>query len=255
MEVHYYLSVSPLEALIASQLDPIQFGQYMSTGTKNGSYERIMFAELEGGFGNDFDWEYAKERTVPHEDGSPKHSVWLSVYRSLEFIDFSKLKSLYLTTKDGRSLPLEPKSFDPTMKRREYYIYQELCPITPLVVSRLNPIEFSEYMTDTGNKVHVPKLVFADLKSVDPEDYENTGNIGGAYDRNLDHLRDCINDVTTQKDKPNKNVERSVGGFSYAVINNGIYFGEGRNIVYYELPSLEELRANYYDWSRSAMVL
>lgn len=255
MEVHYYLSVSPLEALIASQLDPIQFGQYMSTGTKNGSYERIMFAEIEGGFGKDFDWDYAKERTVPHEDGAPKHSVWLSVYRSLEFIDFSKLKSLYLTTKDGRSLELEPKSFDPTMRRREYYIYQELCPITPLVVSRLNPVEFGEYMTDPGNKVHVPKLVFADLKSVDAEDYENTGNIGGAYDRNLSHLRDCIADVTSQKDKPNKNVERSVEGFSYAVINNGIYFGEGRNIVYYELPSLEDLRANYYDWARSAMVL
>ncbi|NBC30928.1 MAG: hypothetical protein GVY29_13165 [Spirochaetes bacterium] len=255
MEVHYYLSVNPLEALIASQLEPIQFGQYMSTGTKNGSYERIMFAELEGEFGNDFDWDYAKKRTVPHEDGRPKHSVWMSVYRSLEFVDLSKLKSLYLTTRDGRSLELAPQKFDAGGENREYYIYQELCPITPLVVSRLNPVEFSEYMTDLTNKVSVPKLVFADLKTVDPDDYEHTGNIGGAYDRNLNHLRDCIKDVTTQKDKPNKNVERSVGGFSYQSINTGIYFGDGSNVVVYPLPSQEELRSTHYDWARSAMIL
>lgn len=255
MEVHYYLSVNPLEALISSQLDPIQFGQYMSTGTKNGSYERIMFAEIEGEFGKDFDWDYARERTVAHADGEPKHSVWLSVYRTLEHIDFSKLKSLYLTTKDGRSLEIPPQPYDATKADGEYYIYQELCPITPLVVSRLNPSEFSSYMTDTTNKVHVPKLVFADLKTVDPDDYENTGNIGGAYDRNLDHLRDCIRDVTTQKDKPNKNVERSVGGFSYSVINRGVYFGEGENLVQYPMPDLEELRSKHYDWARSAMIL
>lgn len=255
MEVHYYLSVNPLEALIASQLDPVQFGQYMSTGKKNGSYERIMFAEVEGDFGNDFDWAYAKERTVPHEDGAPKHSVWLSVYRSLEHLDFSSLKALYLTTKDGRSLEIKPQEFDTSLTPGDYFIYQELCPITPLVVSRLNPMEFSEYMTDTSNKVHVPKLVFADLKTVDPDDYENTGNIGGAYDRNLDHLRDCIRDVTTQKDKPNKNVERSVEGFSYAMINHGIYFGEGTHVVYFPMPSQEDLRSTHYDWARSANIL
>lgn len=255
MEVHYYLSVNPLEALISSQLDPIQFGQYMSTGTKNGSYERIMFAEIEGEFGKDFDWDYARERTVAHADGEPKHSVWLSVYRTLEHIDFSKLKSLYLTTKDGRSLEIPPQAYDATKADGEYYIYQELCPITPLVVSRLSPGEFSSYMTDTTNKVHVPKLVFADLKTVDPDDYENTGNIGGAYDRNLDHLRDCIRDVTSQEDKPNKNVERSVGGFSYSVINRGVYFGEGENLVQYPMPDLEALRSKHYDWARSAMIL
>ena len=37
MAVHYYLSVFPMEALIASQLDPMHFGAYMATGSKKGS--------------------------------------------------------------------------------------------------------------------------------------------------------------------------------------------------------------------------
>jgi hypothetical protein len=61
--------------------------------------------------------------------------------------------------------------------------------------------------------------------------------------------------VTTQKDKPNKNVERSVEGFSYQAINTGVYFGDGSNVVVYPLPSQEELRSTHYDWARSAMIL
>lgn len=255
MTIRYYLSIYPLEALIASHLTPEQFGTYMAMGKKNGSYERIMFAEIEGEFGSDFDWEYARKRCVPHPDGSPKHSVWLSVYRSLEFVQLESLKSLYLTTHDGRTLVLERGDYQPKETGRNYYIYQELCPIRPLVVSTLDPRQFSQYMTDPKNKVHVPKVVFADLKVVDLDSYEKTGNIGGAYDRNLEHLRECIHDVTTQADKPNKNVERSVDSFSYQIINEGVYIGQGANIVEYQMPSVDDLRRYHYEWARSAMIL
>jgi hypothetical protein len=50
-------------------------------------------------------------------------------------------------------------------------------------------------------------------------------------------------------------VERSVESFSYQIINEGVYVGEGANIVEYPMPSTEELRQNYYDWARSAMIL
>ena len=66
MAIHYYLSVFPMEALIASQLDPTQFGSYMATGSKKGSKEQIIFIEVEGGFGTDFDWKDAEARCVPH---------------------------------------------------------------------------------------------------------------------------------------------------------------------------------------------
>ena len=34
MSLHYYLSIFPTEALIASELEPDQFGAYMATGSK-----------------------------------------------------------------------------------------------------------------------------------------------------------------------------------------------------------------------------
>jgi hypothetical protein len=253
MQTHYYLSVFPIEALIASQLEPEQFGQYMAIGSKNGSYEMIMFFEVEGGFGDYFDWDYAKERCVQHEGGEPKHSVWMSVYRVLEHVPEDALGNLYLTTKDGRSLALEKGEY--SGEKKEFFVYQELCPLTPLVASVYDPKKFAAYMTDPTNKVSVPKVVFADLKVIDFNNPENSGNIGGAYDRNLEHLRDCVRDVLTNPEKPNKNVERSIASFSYQIIGHGIYVGTGSKMVEYKMPSVEEIRQNHFHWGRSAMVL
>ena len=101
-EMHYYLTLFPTESLIASMLDPDKFGAYMTTSSKRGSHERLVFIELDGGFSGDFDWNYAKERCVPHRNGEPKHSVYLSVYRVLEKIPFSAFRRMYLTTRtDG----------------------------------------------------------------------------------------------------------------------------------------------------------
>lgn len=251
---HFYLSVSPIEALIASQLEPEQFGQYMAIGSKNGSYERIMFIEVTGGFGDHFDWKYAEERCVSHPSGEPKHSVWLGVYRVLEHVPLSVMLAMYLTTKDGRSLKLEPTDALPE-NSRPFYVYQELAPLTPLVVSALPPADFAQFMTDPHNYVSVPSVVFSDLKVVDFDDPERTGNIGGAYDRNLEHLKSCVHAVTSTPDKPNKNVERSVSSFSYQIIQDGLYVGNGNGVVHFPMPDLETIRRDHYDWGRSAMVL
>lgn len=255
METHYYLSVFPLEALIASQLDPVQFGQYMSTGKKNGSYERIMFFELEGGFGSHFDWKYAEERCVRHEDGAPKHSVWLSVYRALEHVDLGALKALYLTTADGRSLEIRPSQSVPGKNQRGHYVYQEICPITPLVVSTLSPTEFSNYMTDPANKVNVPAVVFADLRTVELEQLSSDTPTGPVYDKNLEHLKECVLAVKKQPLKPNKNVERSMQSFAYNIIDGGVYVGNRSHFVHFPMPSRDQIRQRHYDWGRSAMIL
>ena len=255
METHYYLSVYPLEALIASQLEPKEFGPYMALGRVRGSNERIMFVEVEGEFGHDFDWDYVRRRCVAHEDGSPKHSVWVSVYRVLEHVPLERMQSLYLTTQDGRTISISPETYDQPDTSKCCHIYQELAPVQPLVVSRLDPGRFAAYMTDPSNKVSVPKVVFADLKVPDIEHYENSGNIGAAYDQNLEHLQQCIDTVTSREDKPNKNVERSLRSFSYQVINRGVYIGDGSELKQYRMPTLKELELAHHDWARSAMLV
>lgn len=256
MEIHYYLSIFPTEALIASQLNPEDFGSYMAIGSKKGSHERMIFIEVEGGFGREFDWSYAEERTVPHEDGTPKHSVWLSVYRALENTPLDRMKSLYLVTKDGRVLQLSQATYQPPELKRQFYVYQELCPVTPLVVSVYDPKDFGVYMTHKDVRVGVPKIAYADLKVVNFDNLEDTGNIGGIYDRNIDHLKECILSVTSGSVKKVKNVERSpVESFSYQIINHGIYISDGRDLLMYKMPSIDEIRREHYEFGRSAMIL
>jgi hypothetical protein len=255
MNVHYYLSIFPVEALIASQLDPIQFGAYMATGSKKGSFENIMFVEVDGDFGDFFDWSYAKQKCVPHQNGDPKNSLYLSVYRTLENTPLSAMRSLFLTTRDGRTIELAREDMKEHPPKQGYWVYQELCPIRPLAVSNLDPIDFSAYMCDPATKTFVPKIVFTDLKVIDFTS-ENTGSVGPAYDRNLDHFKDCIRAVTEMKGKPNKIVDRSnVDRFSYQIISGGVYVGEGTDVIKYRMKTGAELRQHHYDWGRSAMIL
>jgi hypothetical protein len=255
MKTHFYLSVFPNEALIASQLEPDRFGAYMAIGSKNGSFEKIMFIEVDGNFGKDFDWKYAQERCVPHPNGDPKNSAWMSVYRALENTPIERMMSMYLTTMDGRTLEIKKSEFQSPAEKRDYYVYQELCPVNPLVVSALDPAGFAGYMTDKKSHVHVPSVVFADLKVIDFSNPVQTGNIGPTYDKNLEHLKQCIHAVTEHSEKLNKNVERSNTAFGYQIINQGIYVGNGSEIAVYRMPSVEQIRQNYYDWGRSAMIL
>lgn len=257
MGTHFYVPIFPHEALIASELDPSAFGRYMSIGSGNGgSYERIMFIEIDADCSPYFDWDYARTQCVPHANGEPKHSVWISTYRVLEHVPVSAMKSLSLVTADGRTLTIEQSEAVDASAERDYYVYLELCPLHPLVTSRLAPVQFAEYMTDESHKISVPTVAFADLKTIDFRNPENTGNIGSMYDRNLEHLKDCVAAVTDAGNKVNKNVERSVvEGFSYSIIHTGVYVGNANGCVVYPMPAIETLRQHHYDWARSAQVI
>ncbi|MFW6368771.1 MAG: hypothetical protein ACOCZ9_03435, partial [Spirochaetota bacterium] len=166
MGTHFYVTIFPHEALIASQLDPSAFGRYMSIGSGNGgSYERIIFIEVDADCSPYFDWDYARTHCVPHANGEPKHSVWISTYRVLEHVPVSAMKSLSLVTADGRTLTIEQSQAVDAPADRDYYVYLELCPLHPLVTSRLAPARFAAYMTDESNKISVPTVAFADLKT------------------------------------------------------------------------------------------
>ncbi|MBT3275882.1 MAG: hypothetical protein HN368_22225 [Spirochaetales bacterium] len=257
MAIHYYLSVFPMEALIASQLDPAQFGAYMATGSKKGSKEQIIFIEVDGGFGEVFDWKLAKDNCVPHPNGDPKHSLYLGVYRILERTPIKSFRSMYLTTRDGRTIELEKKEYvQPENEGRGYFVYQELCPSNPVIVSRLAPGAFGKYMTSDTNKVSMPTLAFTDLKVINFDDRENTGNIGSLYDNKVPHLMQCISEVTSGEMKTNKTLTRThVESFAFQTIDHGIFVSNGEEICMYRMPSIEEIKKIDYDWGRSANII
>ncbi len=257
MGINYYLSVFPMEALIASQLEPKQFGTYMATGSKKGAAEQIIFCRLEGEFEDGFDWDYAHRKCVPHSYGDPKHSVYLGVYRVLERIPLEQLGPMYLATRDGRTLEIEQSAYEtPDIQDRGFYVYQELCPVNPVIVSKLDPKAFGEYISGKDAKVHIPKLIYADLKVIDLEHPDRTGHLGTIYDRKIPHLMECIASITSKEEKLNKTLTRThVESFSFQVIDNGIYATDGETIKMYRMPTIDEIKEIDYDWGRSALII
>lgn len=254
MSIYYYLTIFPIESLIASMLNPESFGSYLATGSKKGSYENNIFIEIEPEFSGDFDWEYAKQKCKPNENGQPKHSVYLSIYRTLEKTPIEKMKSIYLTTKDGRTLELQKSEIANENFNKKFYIYQELCPTRPLVTTILNPLDYIKEMTSINSKTYIPTIAFADVRTLNFHT-EETGSLGPIYDTNIEHLHNCINEVLFNKDKKFKIVERSnVDKFSYQIIGDGIYIGNHNSIIFYKMKSYDELRKNHYDWGRSAQI-
>ncbi|MCK5145211.1 hypothetical protein KAR48_00560 [bacterium] len=252
--IYYYMTVFPNELLIASMLKPDQFGSYLATSIKTGSHEQLMFVELTGEFGNDFDWAYARKHTVPHENGKLKNSIYLAAYRVLERIPLDKMGRLYMTTPDGRTLGLEQSPFPDAAEEAPYYVYQDLCPVHPLVISSLPLKDFGDYMVSDTFKLSLPALCYCDL-SVATQDSVHTGNIGPLYDHKFGHLKRCIEAVTI-RGKKTKIMERTFAGrFTYQSVKSGFAFIKRGKKIWYAMPSREVLSASHYDWARSAMII
>ncbi|MBN2222022.1 MAG: hypothetical protein JW708_07385 [Vallitaleaceae bacterium] len=255
VKIYYYMTLFPTESLIASNLDPEKFGAYMATGSKSGSHEQLIFAEVVTEFGSDFDWDYARIHTVPNQNEKLKNSAYLSIYRVLERMDLNCLGNLYLVTSDGLTLTLEKGEFPSDSDTEPYYLYQDLCPVTPLVVSSLPPMEYGKYMVSDSIKISLPAICYCDLKVIDINHPVHTGNIGSMYDHNLNHLNECIK-VITEKGKKTKMLERTFAGrFTYQIVRSGFAIVNSSARIWYNMPSPESLVERNYDWARSAMII
>ena len=94
MSKYIYLTCNP-EALVASMLPPEGFGLYLSTGTKKRNKGQAIFFEVDlGKIEKLIDVDSLNKRCVAKPDGAPKSSVYLSVYKVLEIIPLTALKSL-----------------------------------------------------------------------------------------------------------------------------------------------------------------
>src|SRR5690554_3206761 len=127
MDLYLYLSLIP-EALVFSQLPPQHFGKYLAIGEKRLSKGPAVFFEVDPTFQSDLlPIERARKKCVPHLDGSPRRSTYVSVYHALANIPTSVLGTLHLTTRDGITLGLERSEAD-IVQRDGLFLYQELSP-------------------------------------------------------------------------------------------------------------------------------
>lgn len=253
MDVHLYFSLIP-EALIASNLPPEQFGQYYATGTGYKSKGQCLFFEIDPAFRSDyFDIPTAIARCVPAPDGSPKHSVYVSVYRVLEHLPISAVGKLYLTTAYGHTLELE-RGVLPQENETGLHLYQDLVPVNSLVVSSLAPVPFYESVTTHPAKfIRFPGLFFVELGlgqlANDPEN-GSANDLPYSY---IHHLREAL--MVLKGGKDSKMVHRVHSmEFPYRMVKKGFYLGNGADLAFYPMISHQVLRDKHLQWWRSANI-
>lgn len=253
MATYLYLSLIP-EALVASMLPPDDFGLYYAIGSAKRSRGQAIFFSVDRDklSAKDFPLDDIDARCVPHPDGSPKLSIYLSIYRVLERVPRDALTALHLTTDDGRVLTLDPSEFMPDGENRAH-LYQEFCPVTPRVVSRLNPAEFAGFITDTTRNVHVPRIVFAELTLGNLKNNADHQDIDNLPYPNIGHLRDCLRELAFGPDKATKTVLRQMTQeVLYRTIRNGFFVGDADGITAFTLPTRDALEREHLAWWRSA---
>lgn len=248
-----YLTATP-EALIASMLPPEKFGEYLSTGTKKMNKGQAIFFEVDlSQIENLIDMESLNRRCVVKADGLPKNSVYLSVYKVLEMIPLSALKGLYLTTDNGYTLELKRTPYDLSQENKnKLYLFQELCPVSPMVASDLPPSEFLKRLTDGSTPIVLPKLFFVELKLGDLATNPRKGSVDYLPYSNVGHLKDCLEVLSGAYEKHMKTVQRAYSGsLLYRTIESGFYVGAKEDLIFYPYPSLTELEDINYEFFRS----
>jgi hypothetical protein len=250
MKQYFYLSATP-ESLIASHLAPADFGNYLAVGTKKRIRGQAIYFEVDQEKIS-LPRDYIEKRLVPYENGEPKRSVYLSIYRSMEHTPLEALKSLYLVTDDGKVLELEHRTYKPDEKDM-IHLYQQFIPIATRVASKLTPPEFISFLTDTRKPVSAPRIFMAELKlgklALHPD-----APIHDLPYPNPDHLRDCLSRLMSSQERLTKTVIRQVKTeLSYRTVKDGFFVGDQENFLYYPFPSVEDLEGKHYRWWRSAL--
>ncbi len=252
MSIHLYFSLIP-EALIASMLPPDQFGQYYATGHKFKSKGQAVFFEIDPSYRHEyFDIDGCYARCVTKPDGSPKNSIYISMYRVMEHLAIGAVGKLYLTTAMGATLELARGSGLPQAER-ELHMYQDLGPINSLVVSLLDPATYyADVTTKPSKSFHFPGMCFVELElgplARDPENGQE-GDLPYSF---MQHLREALMELTPGS-KQNKLVHRVHSlEFPFRMVKNGFYMGIGPELVYYPMLAQAVLRKDYSNWWRSA---
>lgn len=250
MDIHYYMLCYRSEALIASNLEPEAFGLYMSVGTHKNTRGNLLFFEIDNSLQSSyFNLTDIEKRCQSNEFNLITRTKYISIYRVLEHLDLSVFGDLYLSTADGRVMQLGASSdYNYSSAFNEVHLYQELCPVPPMVVSSLDPGSFVKFMTSDSNPVHVPRLFFADMLL----NRDDRGRLAGYLPyEDQEHIEDCIREV--EWGKQTKTVFRSPHLHSFfRTIKSGFYLGDQSGLKFYKFPSLEELEVEHSQWWHSA---
>ncbi|MFA3782255.1 hypothetical protein ABRY23_04240 [Melioribacteraceae bacterium 4301-Me] len=253
-EKHLYMIVFPINALVASQLDPEKFGEHYTLGSAKHFSGKVIFAEIDINFRNPyFEIDEYLKLTVPHEDGLPKKTKFICSYNVLEHVDLKAIQKLFLVTTNGKVLPIEPAEYTAYNQPGLIRIYQEVAPLETLVASTLDQREFGKFITSQKAK-GAPKICFTQIE-FDIEKFLESNKNKEIFNIELPSVNpyrfyDCIMVLKNNPEKLTKTI--SLGSLlrdiSYKFLRHGFWFAAGNELKFFPMPSVADLENKYFYW-------
>ncbi|MCF8241245.1 MAG: hypothetical protein K9J16_07650 [Melioribacteraceae bacterium] len=252
---HLYMIVFPINALVASQLEPDMFGEHYTTGSAKHFSGKMIFAELDINFRNDyFEIEDYLAKTAPHSDGGPKKTKFIKSYNVLEHVDLSAINKLFLCTSNGKVLPIEPADYNAYNEPGLIRIYQEITPLETLVASTKDQREFGKFITTETTSKGAPKMCFTQI-DFNIQQFLQSNKNREIFQIDLPNVNpyrfyDCITEL---KDKPEK-LTKTIGlgsllrDISYKFLRHGFWFSSGEELKFFPMPSMSDMENKYFYW-------
>ncbi len=245
----------PNFALVASQLEPADFGRYYSVGSARYYSGKMLFIEMDINYRNEyFKIDEFLEQTVEHPDGSPKMTKFISSYRVLEHLSIEAMGSLYAATVNGDVLRLDAQPYSPAPSNSRISIVQELNPIQLLVASSYDHPTLGKHLTTPGNPRGCPKLCFTQIDlDVDRflEDWAKNpflaAPIPGVHPQKLASVLEALK-ADSQPRTKSIGIQSIFDRVSYSRICNGFFVASQDELKHYPMPSQEVLQRDHYSW-------
>jgi hypothetical protein len=248
----------PNPALIGSQLNPERFARHYTVGSTRDYQGRLVFAELNPEFRNDFfDIEKGMRDLVPHDDGRPKSTKFIASYRILENVDLPAIRSLYLSTPAGYTMRIDSAPFEIKPSPHILRIYAEINPIRMLVLSKSNFVDFGKYVTGDRNPKGAPKLFYTQLEfNIDEFLDEFSLNplmqppISGIHPSKL---RDAIYEVQRIPAKEHKGLalDCPFDRIPAHMIRHGFMFASQEDYLFFPMPDIATIEKDFYKYYKT----
>lgn len=250
---HLYMILCPNPALVASHLPPEEFAKHYTAGSSRHYEGKVIFAQIDSDYRHEyFRIEDAYADLVPHEDGRPKATKFVSTYRVLEHVDFDAIQKLYLTTPSGACLGLDSRPYEGTHKPDFLRIMGEITPLRMLVLTNFNFSEYGKWITKPDNLKGAPKVLYTQF-DLTIEDFlrdfeENPLMPPPLPSLHPSKLRDAIIELRGSDVKHTKGLSLDIlfNRKSYRQIRHGFMFASQDKELFFPMPPLDEIeRRNY----------
>lgn len=246
---YLYKILYPNPSLVASQVTPEHFARHYMFGSTRHFQGKLIFAEIDINYRHPYlKIDTGLKGLVPHVDGRPKATKFISSYRVLEHIAFKAIKNIYLSTPEGLIIKLSEGPYKPAKREHSFKVYAEITPLRMIVLSKHDFVEFGRYITDPQNTKGAPKLFYTQLQ-IDPDEFLRELSDSPILRSPLPNLvpsklRDAIHILSTREDKHSKGMllDCPLDHISYRLIRLGFMFASQEEMKFFPMPTPEEIR-------------